>query len=94
MEKIMPGCFSRNGGMYGSSKASSSIHRPSTLSASLNRPGLRLAPTGSFRNRTFSLVTSWAMGIWDRSRSGKLARMARPLVTTPETPKPMSSARS
>ena len=40
------------------------------------------------------LLHGAAMGIWLGSRSGKLARMPRARVTTPETPKPMSSARS
>ena len=44
------------------------LHEPgeSSLSASLNAPGRRDAPTGSLRYRTFSSTTSWAMGICDR----------------------------
>jgi hypothetical protein len=64
---------------------------PSAMRSAVER---LLAPTGSMRWTTFSVPTLAAIGICERSRSGKLSRMERPRVTTPETPNPGSSARS
>ena len=86
MEVTSPWCLARNGGMQGSSKACS--RETGRRARSSRRSGLerRLAPRGSSRWTTFSLLTWVVMGMAAGSRSGKERRMARARVTTPETP--------
>ena len=58
------------------------------------RAGATAGADGIEQVEDFSSFTGVAIGICVGSRSGKAALMARPRVTTPETPNPTSSARS
>ena len=94
-----PPCLFRKAGVQGSVKAWSltPTSRPVVrrrASAALKVSERRLAPMGSSRYITRSLVTGTAMGISAGFRAGKLERIAWAHVTTPLTPELMSSARS
>ena len=99
IERIMPSCLCKNDGVHGRfsaccSNGSANLKVRMSESAICNTPERRLAPCGSSRYKTFSSPTGAAIGMPAVLISGKLARNARALVTTPDTPKPMSSARS
>lgn len=63
-------------------------------SATFTAKERRLAPTGSKRYTIRSSVTGVAIGIPALSISGYVVLNALARVTIPETPNPMSSARS
>ncbi len=99
IEKTKPSFLWRNSGVKGSSIACSSTGSTPFIarmdaSAARSVRERRLAPMGSRRYSTFSSRTGVAIGICEGSRSGKAPRMPRARVTTPDTPKPRSSARS